>query len=228
MAVIPEWFREENKDRNIWNPPLDLNLREREIKELAFGLENDWKERDVKGFLKNRAYLFDGLYSHGHGTYAFDEQSLGGTYFADWVIGSCDSGGIFWELVELECPQSKPFLQSGHLSGATRKGVKQITDWIIWIQQNIDYAQRSRSRDGLGLFDLSHHARGVVVVGHRVLYERTPGHIKYNQIRKECNTNDRIEIISYDTLLEKMRFHINRQTNSTSGTVFPSCSKPVT
>jgi len=226
MPVIPTWFREENEDRNIWNPPLDFDLMEKEIKNLSLGLENDWKEQDVKGFLKNRAYLFDGLYSHGHGTYVFGEQSLGGTYFADWVIGNCHSGGIFWELIELECPQSKPFLQRGHLSDAARKGVNQITDWRVWIQQNIDYAQRPSSQNGLGLFDLSHHARGVVVVGRRVLYERTPGHSKYNQVRKESNANNRIEIISYDTLLEKMRFHINRLTNSSSGTVFPLGSKP--
>lgn len=209
---IPSWFYEEHKDRNIWKPPFDYALIKREICDLEAGLEEGWKEREVQNYLKNKPYLFDGLFRHGHGTFAFPELSFAGTYFADWVIGSGHSGGITWELIELECPQSKPFNKDGHLSEAARKGFNQINDWRIWITQNIDIIQRPKSLDGLGLFDLSNHALGIVVVGRRSLYQNEPGHEKYNRLRKEYYTHNRIEVISYDTFLEKMKFHINRRT----------------
>lgn len=211
---IPLWFREENKDNNIWKPPLDYKVIEKEIGELELGIESGWKERSVQKYLKDKHYLFDGLCRHGHGTFVFHEESLAGKYFPDWVIGSGHSGGIMWELIELECPQSIPFNQDGHFSKETRKGIKQIDDWRIWITQNIDMAQRSKSLDGLGLYDLSHHAKGTVVVGRRSVYDNSLGHAKYNKVRKECETRQRIDVISYDTLLERMRFHIKRLTTA--------------
>ena len=209
---IPSWFRAEQEENNIWKPPLDYEAMKFEIEGLQRGIESGWKERDVLNYLKDKHYLFDGLCRHGHGTFVFNEESLGGKYFLDWLIGSGHSGGIMWELVELECPQSIPFNKDGHFSKAARKGIKQIDDWRMWITHNIDMVQRPKSRDGLGLYDLSHHARGTVVVGRRDIYASSPGHAKYNRVRKEYETLHHIDVISYNTLTERMLFHIRRLT----------------
>ncbi len=213
ITGIPAWFREENSDHNIWKPPFDYERVEKEICELEAGLLSEWGEREIQNFLKVKPYLFDGMYRHGHGTYVFYEIKFGSQYIADWVIGNGHSGGLLWDLIELECPKSIPFIQNGHFSDATRKGINQIQDWRNWIQQNIDMVQKSKSQDGLGLVGLNNHAKGTVVSGRREMYQSKPAIQKYNRNRVLCNSQNHIEIISYETLIEGMRFHINRLTS---------------
>ena len=205
---IPSWFREENEDKNIWKPPFDYKLIGSEIDALEQGLIDGWKETDIQQFLKKRPYLFDGLYPHGHGTYVFYEQSFGGKYIADWVIGNGHSAGIFWDLIELEAPQFIPFKQDGHFGDAARKGVNQIQDWRTWLTQNNNMVERPKSNSGLGLFGFKCHAHGTVVGGRRELYQSKQGSQAYNQTRETCRVQNRIKVISYESLIEKMRFHI--------------------
>lgn len=206
---IPSWFHEEHGDKDIWNPPMNNDLIKEEIGQFKLGIENGWSENDAKNFVKNRHYLFDGLYRHGHGTFVFDEQSLAGKYRIDWLIGSGHSGGIFWDLIELECPRAKPFNKDGDYSKATRKGIKQIKDWRLWLQQNIDLAQKPKSQDGLGLFDINNYSDGIVVVGQRNNYRELKGYTQYNRIRQDEYSRQNINIYSYDTLIEKMYNYIN-------------------
>ncbi len=207
---IPEWFYRENETANIWKHPFDSSLVEREVTELATGLNDGWRESDVQEFLKPRPYLFDGLYRHGHGTFVFSEFKFGTEYIADWVIGSGHSGGIMWDLIELECPQSLPFMKDGRFAKPTRKGINQIRDWRRWIGKNIAYVEKSRSQHGLGLFDISARASGIVVVGRRSLYSSHEGVSRYNEARAMCSEESQINVISYDTLIERMRFYIDR------------------
>ena len=208
VTGIPAWFYQEHEDKNIWQPPFDYSKISQEIFELERGLSAGWKETQVQAYLKPRPYLFEGLYRDGHGTFVFSEFRLGTEYVADWIVGSGHSGGVTWDLIELECPQSPPFMNDGHFSAATRKGVNQIKDWRNWIEQNAEHAGKSKSSHGLGLFDISCRARGVVVVGQRTVYDSLPGRTKYAEVRKLARYDERIEIISYETLIEKMRFYI--------------------
>ena len=207
---IPEWFRQENEKANIWNPLFDYSVVEVELSEFAAGLNNGWIESDVQTFLKSRPYLFDGLYRHGHGTYVFSELKFGSKYVADWVIGNGHSGGILWNLIELECPQSIPFLKNGHFAESARKGINQIRDWRAWITRNIAQVQNPRSQQGLGLYDLTGYAPGVVVVGRRALYSSADGCAGYNESRAAHRNENQIEVMSYESLIDKMRFHLER------------------
>ena len=128
---IPQWFYDENDRFNIWKPPLDYGRIAEDVLALERGVGSGWTETEVQSHLKSRPLMFDGLYRDGHGTFVFSEFRLGTEYVADWVIGSGHSGGVTWNLIELECPQSKPFINNGHFSAATRKGVNQIKDWRI-------------------------------------------------------------------------------------------------
>lgn len=209
LVGIPQWFYEENDRFNIWKPPFIERARiAQEILGLEQGVDSGWKETDVQSYLKTRPYLFDGLYRHGHGTFVFSEFQLGTEYVADWVIGSGHSGGVTWDLIELECPQSIPFMNDGHFAVSTRKGIDQINDWRNWIEQNTEHVGKPKSSHGLGLFDITCRAHGIVVAGRRSLYDAQAGRSKYAEARKLKRYSEGIEIISYETLIQKMRFHI--------------------
>jgi len=206
---IPSWFYKENDSKNIWKLRIDNSLRKDEIDTLEKGLKDGWKETKVQQYLKTKPYLFDGLCRHGHGTFVYYEQSFGGKYFTDWIIGSGHSGGLMWDLIELECPQSKPFIKDGHYSDSTRKGINQIDDWRLWLAANINMVQRPISENGLGLYDLNSHAFGIVVVGRRELYQSLDGNSMYNKLRTSTKSQNNIEVISYESLIERMRFRIS-------------------
>ena len=208
VTGIPAWFYQEHEDKNIWQPPCDYSKISQEILELEQGLSAGWKETQVQAYLKPRPYLFEGLYRDGHGTFVFSEFRLGTEYVADWIVGSGHSGGVTWDLIELECPQSPPLMNDGHFSEATRKGINQVNDWRNWIEQNAEHAGKPKSSHGLGLFDISCRAHGIVVVGRRSVYGSMPGRQKYAEARKLARYAQNIEIISYETLIKRMRFRI--------------------
>ena len=119
------------------------------------------------------------------------------------------SGGMLWELIELESPKALPFIGDGTFSAATRKGISQISDWRDWLQNNVDYAQRSKSRNGLGLLDID-GAASLVVVGRRSIYDRAKGRNEFDRRRKRAILESRVEIISYESFIESLKFRFSR------------------
>jgi hypothetical protein len=208
--VMPEWFRSENEDKSIEGHTPEPDTILFDLDALEDGIKNGWKEQEVQRYLKAKPYLFRGKCRSGHGTWAFPEQNFGGKYYADWLIASGSSGGISWELIELECPQSTPFKKNGHLSDAARKGVEQIQDWRNWIQNNLHCAQNSKSQDGLGLFDLTPQSFGLIVVGRNNIYQTRDGFLAYNKNRKDVTDQNRIRIESYESFIESLRFRFTR------------------
>lgn len=207
--IIPEWFRCENEEKSIeGNTPEPAAILS-ELDTLENGIKNGWNEQEVQRHLKSKPYLFRGKCRSGHGTWAFPEQSFGGKYFADWLIASGSSGGISWELIELECPQSSPFKKNGHLSDAARKGVEQIQDWRNWIQNNLHCTQNSKKQDGLGLFDLTPQSFGLIVVGRNNIYKTKDAFHAYNSNRKNIIAQNHIRIESYESFLESLKFRFN-------------------
>ena len=99
-------------------------------------------------------------------------------------------------------------MDDGHFSEATRKGINQVNDWRNWIEQNAEHAGKPKSSHGLGLFDISCRARGIVVVGRRSVYGSLSGQQKYAEARNLARYAQNIEIVSYETLLKRMRFRI--------------------
>ena len=211
--TIPEWFYVEHDDNNIWKPD-NLNYTQilQEINELETLIQGaSCGEREVLNYLKGKDYLFYGMYRDGHGTFVFRELKFGVNYQADYIVGSGSSAGILWDLIELESPQETPFIQTGAYSRATRKGLEQISDWRRYIGQNISTVQAPKLQQGQGLLDIHSLSPGIVVVGQRKLYEGLPGAGQYNQKRKDTKRESHIDVISYETLFERMRFGTQRR-----------------
>lgn len=207
-SSIPEWFYEDYESNNIWQPTLDYELIDTEIDELQRMVAGGAGETEIQTYLKARPYLFDGLYRHGHGTFLFPEKKLG-CYQADWLAASGDSGGLSWDLIELECPQKIPFIAKGHFADSARKGINQISEWRQWISDNHQHVMSPKSQGGLGLHGLRTNSRGIVVVGNRNSYQNSPGKDTYYRNKQDLRSNSFIDLISYDTLFERMKFRVH-------------------
>lgn len=70
-----------------------------------------------------------------HDAHIFPEFTIG-KYIADYLLVGKASGGYEFVFVELEHPNSRTTLKSGHEGEAFRKGTYQIYDWIAEIEAN--------------------------------------------------------------------------------------------
>lgn len=98
-------------------------------------------ERDILHFINHKpayhiiASVFK-YYSFGHhDAYVFPEFALG-KYIADYLLIGKSSGGYEFVFVELEHPNGRTTLKSGHEGEAFRKGTYQIYDWKTEIEAN--------------------------------------------------------------------------------------------
>ena len=103
-------------------------------------------------------------------------------------------------LVELETPASNVTLRDDNLlEKHARKGVSQVEEWREWLQNNLDYARRSRRNGGLGLPDIRPGSEGLVLVGRRVRLHENADAVRH-PIRERSN----IRIHTYDWWLERL------------------------
>ena len=203
---IPAWFREEN-EQNLVSASHEMRQRVLEtIVAIDEKLKHDGNETDIQNLLKTVPEILGGGYRLGHGTYAFSETALPPEYRLDWLVASGNSAGLDWDLIELEDPQKLPFLSDGHYSESARKGINQIKDWRNYIQNNLDYVTKSKSSHGLGFHDLRPRSWGMVVVGRSATYNSHPAKNRYDENRKRTKEDDLIEIVSYESFLQRCRF----------------------
>ena len=91
-------------------------------------------ERDVLRFINHRPayHIIAGVFKYynfgHHDAYVFPEFALG-NYIADYLLIGKSSGGYEFVFVELEHPNGRTTLKSGHEGEAFRKGTYQIYDW---------------------------------------------------------------------------------------------------
>lgn len=182
------------------------------LSELSDLLNAGRGEQDIQRHLCQHPYLLLGRCRTGHGTYAFREKQLGCHYRIDWAVANGNSGGLSWELIELQSPLQSPFKRDGSLSSETRAGIQQILDWRNWLADNVDYARRSRADNGLSLHGIRYN-RGLVVVGRRSLYNAAPGRERYDQNRHGCKEAHNIEIVSYESFIESLRFRFETEAS---------------
>jgi len=93
------------------------------------------KEEDYHEFLSNYAGFF--LTESDKSYQVISKLKLGADYETDFVV-ICEgfSKGIFYELIEIESPHSKPFNKNGQPSHKLIHSVQQIMNWRSWIQDN--------------------------------------------------------------------------------------------
>ncbi|MGK7380028.1 Shedu anti-phage system protein SduA domain-containing protein [Planococcus sp. 1R117A] len=103
--------------------------------------EKDSNERTILNFIKeNKAYFIIGSilkrgYSFGHhDAYIFPEFQLGNSFQVDYLLVGKNSDGFHFVFVELEHPNGNATIKNGHLGDAFRKGLNQVADWEVWLE----------------------------------------------------------------------------------------------
>lgn len=174
-------------------------LSDSDIDELQHVIDRADDERPIQELLEWHTHLLAALVS-GQERYCISKKRLGAEYVPDFMIGSVDSLGIYWVFVELETPRSSIYQKNGwQLGAATRKGVSQIVEWRGWVTENLAYARRRITENGLGLFDIRPNSEGVVLVGRRSTLADTK-----ESARHELRESSRIHVHSYDWLIEAL------------------------
>ena len=167
-------------------------------------------ERDVLRFINHRPayHIIAGVlkyYNFGHhDAYIFPEFALG-AYFADYLLIGKSSGGYEFVFVELEHPNGRTTLKSGHEGEAFRKGTYQIYDWKAEIEAHFSasfatittYSNKSSLPKEFAEYDSSrfHYA---VVAGLREDYNEAT----YRDRRNKA-TQQNILTLHYDNLYDK-------------------------
>lgn len=152
------------------------------------------RKEDLQKFLAENPFILAEQLPHCH--YVIPKFRFSGRYVSDFLLPEIASSGRTWVLVELEPVNAQLVTQSGHLAERVRAGIQQVKDWRDWLMDNRDEAIRSRARNGLGLEEIE-DIWGWVVVGRRNQVTE-----RFNQLRNQVLRESRIEIKTYDRLLE--------------------------
>jgi hypothetical protein len=155
------------------------------------------REEDVQKFLAENPYILSEQLPHCH--FVIPKFRFGGKYVSDFLLPEIASSGTTWILVELEPTNTQLVTRSGHLAERVREGLQQVKDWRDWLMDNRDEAIRSRNHNGLGLEEID-DVWGWVVVGRRKQVND-----RFNQLRNQIWKESRIQIMTYDRLIERFR-----------------------
>ena len=181
-------------------------------------------ERDVTRFINHDPkayYIICSILSTGgfvfghHDTYIFPEFQLGKDYRVDYLLIGGGSGGYEFVFVELEKPNGRVTVVSGHPGQVTRSGTNQINDWKRWIESNFVVLRsffEQEKREDVTLpeefckLDTT-RMHYVVVSGTRVDYKDTT----YLNRRREIKESNVI-FLHYDNLFDASQRLINQNT----------------
>jgi Domain of unknown function (DUF4263) len=161
-------------------------------------------ERPLQRLLASDPILLIQHLRGGHGRWVLSQKRLGSEYVPDFVIGERSSSGFEWYFVELQSPLARLFVpSSGRLSEQFDEGVRQIQEWRRWLEDNRDYARRPRSRNGLGLVDVSPRDPGLLIIGRETDLDEAD-----RQRRRQLDQDLNIRIHTYDWLAREAETRI--------------------
>jgi hypothetical protein len=169
----------------------EVRRRADELKDLINTAQD---ERPVQAYLEQNLGLLIQLVSCGPRAYVLPQPRLGSEYIPDFAVGCLSSGGIYWTLIELENPNFEVLTRQGQPTAKLTHAIQQINDWRIWLRDNSQYAQNE-----LGYRDLNAEFNATIVIGRRKEQTRR-GQQRY----RELSQGRRLEIMSYDRLLEQV------------------------
>lgn len=166
-------------------------------------------ERDVLRFINHTPayYIIAGIFKYfyfgHHDSYIFPEFKIG-NYIADYLLIGKSSGGYEFIFVELEHPNGRTTLKSGHEGQASRSGTYQIYDWRAEIEANfsssfssiIKYSNKESLPNEFSAYDSSRF-NYVVVAGLREDYNETSYRDRRNKAKQQ-----NILMLHYDNLYD--------------------------
>jgi hypothetical protein len=196
-------FKEPTKEDVIANDPLrDFlvwwdDISQEDVDSLNSALNSAKGELEIQAYLEEHPIVLIQHLGGGHGRWVISHKRLGAELVPDFLIGEKSSLGFEWYGIELESPTASLFNSSGDLSAPLNHAIRQIIDWRVWLEKNLDYASRPREKQGLGLTDINGKLPGLILIGRRAsLLSST------HKRRRQISGDLRIQIHTYDWLVE--------------------------
>ncbi len=173
-------------------------------------------ERPVQKHLEQNPKLLASLLGGGHGRWVLPQCPFG-PHIADFVIGDGDSAGFNWRFIELESPRANVFLKSGEFAESARHAIHQIKEWRGWVSRNMDAVRKRPNEGGMGLRWMEPTDWGIVLIGRSDDVEHDPA-----DLRRQLKRDERIEMRTYDWLLDQLEALAQGTTRGPGGVVpFP-------
>lgn len=179
------------------------------------------EEQLIKFIKAKQAYFIIGSilrnnYQFGHHSlFLFPEFEMPPNYRADYLLVGKNSNGHHFVFVELENPYGSITLQDGSFGETIRKGIKQIEDWEIWLEQNfpnLELVFKKALQRGEKLpeefrkYDKS-RIHYVVIAGRRDDYDE-----KTYRLRRNNHQQRQLLILHYDNLIDYSKEIIGKPT----------------
>jgi hypothetical protein len=179
-------------------------------------------ERDVLNFIKEQqAHFIIGAilknrFTFGHhACYIFPEFPFSPNFQIDYLIVGQNSDGYHFVFVELENPYGAITTKDGSFGDTIRKGVKQVEDWEIWLEENFGHLRlifekhlnenESLPREFL-VFDKT-RTHYVVVAGRRSYFTDRTYRLRRNNVEQR-----KLHVLHYDNLIEESQSAIGTHT----------------
>jgi hypothetical protein len=169
-------------------------------------------ERQILNFIKNeKAYFLIGAilksnYRFGHHSlFIFPEFKLPPNFQVDYLIIGKNSDGHHFVFVELENPYRQITISDGSYGETIRKGIKQIDDWEMWLEENFShlrlvFEQALRKTEKLPkeftVFDKT-RMHYVIVAG-----RRTDFNDKTYRLQRSNLEQRKLQVFHYDNLVD--------------------------
>ena len=124
------------------------------------------------------------------------------------MIDAAHSFGVDWIAVELESPRTSLFTKAGNPTATLTHAIRQIMNWRTWLTNNLSYATRPESEDGLGLSKLRSDVEGLILIGRRSKLSDSD-----NALRSQMSHDLNIAIHTYDYILDVARSKVEMFAN---------------
>ena len=157
------------------------------INELSVQLNSPEREENkIQAILTNYPILFGTEYIE-----VLDKHNFGSEYEADYILKRYNG---LYDIVEIEASTLDIYTKQGNPSRHLVHAEQQIMDWLQWIEHNNPYAREKIKK--------LYSPKGYVVIGRsNTLTETTREKLR----RRNLVFRDKIEIITYDDLLENAK-----------------------
>ncbi|WP_225340552.1 Shedu anti-phage system protein SduA domain-containing protein [Lysinibacillus capsici] len=157
------------------------------IKKLSVQLNSpERNENKIQEILTNYPILFGTEY-----TEVLDKHNFGSEFEADYVLKRYNG---LYDIVEIEASTLNIYTKQGNPSSQLVHAEQQIMDWLQWIEHNNSYAREKIKK--------LYSPKGYVVIGRSNTLTASN---REKLRRRNLVFRDKIEIITYDDLLENAK-----------------------
>jgi len=113
-----------------------------DVRQFSNLLENRSTEHQIHKFLSNHSYFFNYHLRLFDSFPLLSKIKLGSDHEIDFAICDFGSSGPEWKFVEIESPRYSLFNKNGDPSAELNHAIRQASDWLSWVSNNVDYARK--------------------------------------------------------------------------------------